>query len=29
MSDTSRQGDWTKPAAMAVPKGGFLSLIHI
>jgi hypothetical protein len=23
MSDTSRQGDWTKPAAMAVPKGGF------
>ena len=23
MSDTSRQGDWTKPAAMAIPKGGF------
>jgi hypothetical protein len=22
MSDTSRQGDWTKPAAMAIPKGG-------
>ena len=23
MSDTSKQGDWTKPAAMAIPKGGF------
>ena len=23
MSDTSRQDDWTKPAAMAIPKGGF------
>jgi hypothetical protein len=23
MSDTSRQGDWTKPAAMAIPEGGF------
>ena len=23
MSNTSRQGDWTKPAAMAIPKGGF------
>ena len=23
MSDTSRQGDWTKPAAMAIPKGGY------
>ena len=23
MSDKSRQGDWTKPAAMAIPKGGF------
>ena len=23
MSDTSRQGDRTKPAAMAIPKGGF------
>ena len=23
MSDTSRQGDWTKPAAKAIPKGGF------
>ena len=23
MSDTSRQGDWTKPAATAIPKGGF------
>src|SRR5690349_14403010 len=23
MSHTSRQGDWTKPAAMAIPKGGF------
>src|SRR5215467_817408 len=22
MSDTSKQGDWTKPAAMATPKGG-------
>jgi hypothetical protein len=22
MSDT-QQGDWTKPAAMAIPKGGF------
>ncbi len=21
MSDTSRQGDWTKPAAMAIPNG--------
>ncbi len=24
MSDTSRQGDWTERAAMAIPKGGFL-----
>src|SRR5215831_17104532 len=23
MSDTSNQGSWTKPAAMAIPKGGF------
>ena len=23
MSDTTRQGDWTKPAAKAIPKGGF------
>jgi hypothetical protein len=23
MSDTSRQGDWTKPAAMAIPKEGY------
>ncbi|RWO03619.1 MAG: hypothetical protein EOS07_33255 [Mesorhizobium sp.] len=23
MSNTSKQGDWTKPAAMAIPKGGF------
>ncbi|MGC2320555.1 MAG: hypothetical protein WA615_29320 [Bradyrhizobium sp.] len=23
MSDTSRQGGWTKPAAKAIPKGGF------
>ena len=23
MSDTSRQGDWTKPAAMAITEGGF------
>ena len=23
MSDTSRQGDWTKPAAMAIPEGGY------
>ncbi len=23
MSHTSRQGDWTKPAAMAIPKEGF------
>jgi hypothetical protein len=23
MSDKSRQGDWTKPAARAIPKGGF------
>jgi hypothetical protein len=23
MSDTSKQEDWTKPAAMAIPKGGF------
>src|SRR5207302_8477181 len=23
MSDTPKQHDWTKPAAMAIPKGGF------
>ena len=23
MSDRSKQEDWTKPAAMAIPKGGF------
>ena len=23
MSDASKQQDWTKPAAMAIPKGGF------
>jgi hypothetical protein len=23
MSDTSKQEDWTKPAAMAIPKGGY------
>jgi hypothetical protein len=23
MSETSQRGDWTKPAAMAIPKGGF------
>src|SRR5437899_12258276 len=23
MSDTPKQNDWTKPAAMAIPKGGF------
>jgi hypothetical protein len=23
MSDTSKREDWTKPAAMAIPKGGF------
>ena len=23
MSDVSKQQDWTKPAAMAIPKGGF------
>ena len=23
MSDTAKQEDWTKPAAMAIPKGGF------
>ncbi len=23
MSDTTKQRDWTKPAAMAIPKGGF------
>jgi len=23
MSDTSKQEDWTKPAAMAIPEGGF------
>jgi hypothetical protein len=23
MTQTSRQGDWTKPAAVAIPKGGF------
>jgi hypothetical protein len=23
MSDTTKQNDWTKPAAMAIPKGGF------
>ena len=23
MSDTSRPDDWKKPAAMAIPKGGF------
>src|SRR6266487_4456181 len=25
MSDTPKQHDWTKPAAMAIPKGGFLA----
>jgi len=25
MSDTSSQQDWTKPAAMAIPKGGFFA----
>ena len=24
MSDTTKQNDWTKPAAMAIPKGGYL-----
>src|ERR1700756_1860073 len=24
MSDTPKQNDWTKPAAMAIPEGGFL-----
>ena len=23
MSDISKQQDWTNPAAMAIPKGGF------
>src|SRR5438105_15642382 len=23
MTDSSKQNDWTKPAAMAIPKGGF------
>ena len=23
MSDVSKQQDWTNPAAMAIPKGGF------
>ena len=23
MSDTTKQKDWTKPAAMAIPQGGF------
>src|SRR5437764_15401428 len=23
MTDSSKQTDWTKPAAMAIPKGGF------
>ena len=23
MSDTSKREDWTKPAAMAIPEGGF------
>ena len=23
MSDTTRQNDWTKPAAMAIPEGGY------
>jgi hypothetical protein len=23
MSETTKQGDWTKPAAMAIPEGGF------
>ena len=23
MSDASKQGSWTRPAAMAIPKGGF------
>ena len=26
MSDASTQGDWTKPAAMAIPKGGYFKL---
>src|SRR2546422_10949735 len=25
MSDTPKQHDWTKPAAMAIPKGGFFA----
>jgi hypothetical protein len=24
MSDTTKQNDWTRPAAMAIPKGGYL-----
>src|SRR4029077_7447363 len=24
MSDSTKQNDWTKPAAMAIPKGGYL-----
>ena len=26
MSDTPKQNDWSKPAAMAIPKGGFFKL---
>ena len=28
MSDTSTQEDWTKPAAMAIPKGGFFDKVE-
>jgi hypothetical protein len=28
MSDASKQQDWTKPAAMAIPKGGFSEAVQ-
>ena len=28
MSDTTKQEDWTKPAAMAIPKGGFFDTVE-
>src|SRR5208283_3497190 len=28
LSDTTKQDDWTKPAAMAIPKGGFFEQVE-